>query len=100
LANGCIWFDYSELVKQHDYTYLGVHNFPKRERTKRKQQVWILRLESMPEPERRVLSISKGPININRDMVGNIAVDVDGYAPDAGRYPFNIFIRFPLQTMA
>jgi hypothetical protein len=79
--------------------YLRVHNFPERERIKREKKRWILRLDSLPESERRVLSISKGPININSDMAGDIAVDVDGYTPDEGRYPSNKFIRSPLQTM-
>ena len=53
-ATEYVWFNYSEPVALHDYTFLG-SNFRERERIKRKKQRWVNRLVKMPLLERRAL---------------------------------------------
>ncbi len=53
-ATEWVWFNYSEPLRLHDYSYLG-SNFRERERIKRKKQRWVNKLKTMPRLERRAL---------------------------------------------
>lgn len=49
-----VWMNYSPPVQLHDYRYLG-DNFRERESIKKKKEVWINKLKSLPILERQAL---------------------------------------------
>jgi len=57
----CLWMNYPEPFSLHDYRYLG-ENYRERERIKRKQERWRVRLAGMPAQERyAMLSVITPP---------------------------------------
>jgi DNA adenine methylase len=52
MADECLWCNFPEPVELHDYRYLG-RGFRERERIRRKQARWVVRLSAMTVLERR-----------------------------------------------
>jgi hypothetical protein len=57
LREECLWMNYPEPARLHDYSYLG-ENYRERERIERKTKRWVARIASLPELERRAILLA------------------------------------------
>lgn len=65
-AKETVWFNFEPPSALHDYRYLG-QNFRERERIRRKQNRWRLRLERMPVLERQALLAAIASLDTSGD---------------------------------